>query len=104
MESTGTVYPYLAPTNGYVGAFTFLYRPDDPSRSGNGWERRFYARLRDGRMYGGFVVEFSPAPSKALEITGYINPSGSRVLEPDPAKRITDPDEIRRLDQTTRGQ
>jgi hypothetical protein len=30
-----------------------------------------------------------------------VNPHGSRNLEPDPAKQITDPEEIRRLDMET---
>ena len=101
LHETSDVYPYAASVSGYVAEFTFLYRPGD-KQTGAGWERRFYASLRDGQMHGGFVVKFVPAPNKGLEITGFLNPSGFRVLEPDPSKLITDPDEIRRLDEATR--
>jgi hypothetical protein len=37
-----------------------------------------------------------------FSFTGYLNPTGSRTLEPDPEKLITDPEEIRRIDEQTR--
>jgi len=37
-----------------------------------------------------------------VQNTGYVNPNGSRNLEPDPQKLITDPVEIQRLDEQTR--
>jgi len=39
-----------------------------------------------------------------LGFEGYINPKGSPSLAPDPEKLITDPAEIRRIDEQTRGQ
>ena len=42
-------------------------------------------------------------PLAAAEICNCLDSFRRGVLEPDPAKLITDPDEIRRLDQATRG-
>ena len=38
----------------------------------------------------------------SLSISAIVNPNGLQFLEPDPDKLITDPDEIRRLDEQTR--
>lgn len=102
MEAVGVHYPFVAPEAGYQPSFTFLYRPGDSSQSGEGWERRFYVKLRNGRVFGGFVIKFMPAPDIAFQIRGYLNPAGSRNLEPDPAKLIEDPNTIRALDLQTR--
>lgn len=95
---TSDSYPYLAPTAGYGPTYRFTSDPSD--QQSQEWAKNFYLRTRGGKMYGGLKFKFQHF---LLTITGYINPFGSRVLEPDPAKLITDPDEIRRLDQATRG-
>ena len=97
---TPDVYPYSAPPTGYEPGWSWIYRAADTPPGQDNWKRNFYARLRNGRMSAGLQVKFDSMP--ALEIDVTINPTGSPVLEPDPEKQITDPEEIRRLDEATR--
>ncbi len=93
-------YPYEAPADGYAPGQDWMYEPFGQHAKGNHSEtlvRRFYVRGRGGKIYASVTWNFI-----ASAISGYINPAGSRNLDPDPAKQITDPDEIRRLDEATR--
>jgi hypothetical protein len=54
-----------------------------------------------GKMYGAVRVDFDSGEMN-FGISGYLNPTGSRNLEADPEKQITDPKEIRRLDEAMR--
>jgi len=95
-------YGYLAPAEGYESAYKESYVISDPTRHFvSEWKRVLFVRARSSRLIAGLKVNFSSGSSR-FEIHGFVNPSGSRVLEPDPSKLITDPDEIRRLDEATR--
>ena len=94
---TKDVYPYAAPESGYEKAWRKLFQPGGPRPDSEGWSRNYYLKARKGHVYAGLVVKFAQGMD-GFEIIGFINPHGSRNLEPDPAKQITDPDEIRKLD------
>jgi hypothetical protein len=98
---TEDVYPYAAPTEGYHAKWQWLFQPADTRPSAEGWKRNFYIKARDGRLYGSLSVVFAfGEPAFVIEVLA--NPAGSPNLEPDPDKLITDPEEIRRLDEQTR--
>ncbi len=97
---TADAYPYSAPAEGYQRSWQWVFRAADTPPGAEEWKRNFYVRARDGRLYAGLSVRFDSMP--AFEIDVIANTGGSRVLEPDPAKQITDPEEIRRLDESTR--
>ncbi len=97
---TSDAYPYYAPASGYDPAWSWVYQAADTPPSEANRTRNFYARFRNGRMMAGFRIKFDSMP--ALEMVVTINPAASPFLEADPAKQITDPDEIRRLDEATR--
>ena len=92
-------YTFLAPENQYARQYNCVVRPDD--MTSGGWKRKFYLKSRDGRLYAGLEVQATLFPH-VIDISAIVNPTGSRNLEPDPAKLITDPEEIRRLDEQTR--
>lgn len=94
------VYPYQAPVTGYNSTWSFenkprLNPPDFP------WTKSAYLKLREGKLYAGLKIGFCNGGFD-FSFNGYLNPDGSRNLEPDPEKLITDPEEIRRLDEATR--
>jgi hypothetical protein len=94
-------YPYRAPITGYETSWSFEnkpqnYPPDFP------WAKNAYVKLRGGAVYAGLQVGFCNNTGFNFSFTGYLNPSGSQNLEPDPEKLITDPEEIRRIDEQTR--
>jgi hypothetical protein len=98
---TSDAYPYRAPSGGYQTSWSFEnkpqnYPPDFP------WTKAAYVKLRGGAMYAGLQVGFCSNTGFNFSFTGYLNPTGSRNLEPDPEKLITDPEEIRRIDEQTR--
>jgi hypothetical protein len=95
-------YPYLAPASGYASEWDWTYEPHGRDRTKSSTEvltRRFYLLARDGKVYAALTWRW--ASENTVRLTGHLNPSGSRNLEPDPAKQITDPEEIRRLDKET---
>jgi hypothetical protein len=100
---TNSVYPYHAP----LGQYESIYSEDRlPSRKDarpliSEWKKQLYVRARSGRLYAGLTVQFN-AGATWYQFTGHLNPAGSPILEPDPAKLITDEAEIRRLDEATR--
>ena len=96
---TQDTYIFEAPASGYASQIQYVVKPTDLTFGG--WKRKYYLRSRDGRLFAGFEMAFTLFPH-AIELNGSVNPNGSRHLEPDPAKQITDPEEIRRLDETTR--
>lgn len=98
---TNVPYAFAAPESGYQSAFREDHLVSDQSNPPPGdWKRAVFIRGREGRVIAGLNVTFVSRSSR-FDITGYVNPDGSRVLEPDPAKLITDPDKIRRLDRAT---
>jgi hypothetical protein len=96
---TKDAYNYLAPESQYTRQFEYIVRPDE--MTSGGWKHKFYLQSRDGRVYAGLEVQATLFPH-VIDIQAIVNPTGSRNLEPDPEKLITDPEEIRRLDEQTR--
>lgn len=97
-------YSYLAPESGYMPAWDWYYEPFGRHANQNLqalMKKRFYVKVRNGKVFG--AVTWHWGAEGLISITGYLNPTGSRNLEPDPEKLITDPEEIRRLDEQTRG-
>ncbi len=96
-------YPYQAPETGYTPALDWYYEPfgrhakEDLSAL---MKKDFYVKLRNGKIFG--VITWHWAAENNVGISCYFNPTGSRNLEPDPEKLITDPEEIHRLDEQTR--
>jgi len=98
---TGDAYPYAAPVTGYQSSWSFENKPaqnppDFP------WNKNFYFKLRGGKIYAGGRMDFCKNGAFGLSFNGHLNPDGSRSLEPDPDKLITDSEEIRRLNEATR--
>jgi hypothetical protein len=94
LQPTKDPYPYAAPEHGYDSGYSFEVGPSDS------WRKGFYIKARSGRVYAGSFITFG-RHGLSFEFDGLVNPAGSRVLEPDPAKLITDPHEIQRLDEAT---
>ena len=94
------VYPYAAPRTGYQPEWKWLHKIGE--KSGKSWRRNFYVKARGGRVCAGVTITWGGLAGTAFNIEAIINPAGSPILEPDPAKQITDPEEIRRLDEATR--
>ncbi len=95
-------YPYLAPTDGYASDWEWTYEPHGRDRTKSADEmltKRFYFSARGGRVFA--AITWRWASENSVHLTGFLNPTGSTNLEPDPAKQITDPEEIRRLDEET---
>jgi hypothetical protein len=96
-------YPYSAVETGYVEEVHYDILPSQgygPHGTWN-WRRNFYVKARNGQIYGAITIDLDSG-KMWFGISGYINPSASRNLEPDPEKLITDPAEIQRLDEQTR--
>jgi hypothetical protein len=96
-------FPYEAPIDGYVREMEWMYEPQGRHSRENPQDvlvKQFYVRSRQGKIYAALTWNFSGGG--IADIRGYVNPFGSRNLEPNPEKQITDPDEIRRLDKATR--
>ena len=100
IQETPMTYPYLAPQDGYGREFKFMYKLG--SRESEGWTRRFHVKARNGKLFAAMTIQFSSDSGLTLDVKTVINPTGSRNLEPDPAKLITDPAEIRQIDEATR--
>jgi hypothetical protein len=93
-------YPFQAPTSGYQPSWSFDNKPQN-NPPDFPWVRTMYFILRGGKAYAGLRVGFCDQGFN-LSYNGYMNPYGSTRLEPDPEKLITDPEEIRRIDEQTR--
>lgn len=93
-------YLYQAPSAGYQASWSFQNRPqlNPPDYP---WARTAYLKLRGGNAYAGIQIIFCKGGFN-FQFKGYLNPSGSRNLEPGAEKLITDPEEIRRLNEETR--
>ncbi|HEY1662004.1 MAG TPA: carboxypeptidase-like regulatory domain-containing protein [Verrucomicrobiae bacterium] len=88
IEVTNDGYLNEAPANGYQPQYKF--DPAIVNLNGHGWngEVTFYLKSRNGKVYGHFHIRVNPVSrdGSSLEIESYVNPSGSRNLEFDPAK------------------
>ena len=96
---------FEAPETGYLPALQFeAAKPEDLLWSRSGKKKRVFFRGRNGQVTALLSVQFDVHPWEGgrLRIETLVNTTGSRNLEPDPEKQITDPEEIRRLDEATR--
>jgi len=100
IRETATPYAFQAPDAGYEREFRWMYELG--SRDSERWERRFYVKARNGRLYASLTVRFSSQSGLVVEVDGIVNPFGHQTLEPDPEKLITDLEEIGRIDEQTR--
>jgi hypothetical protein len=103
LMETADIYPYLAPDSGYVSEYRFDVLPSTGYGSHGtwDWEKNFYMVARGGKVHAGLKIGFVGG-KLFFGFSGYLNPSGSRNLEPDPAKLIIDPAEIHQIDEATR--
>ncbi len=89
---TETNMPYMAPATGYQTKATFGFKADDPDWR-HAEQRQFYfvtAKGEYGRMEAKARADYRGAQTP-FDWVVYLNPSGSRNLEYDPAKRIIAP-------------
>jgi hypothetical protein len=86
---TNEDYLNEAPARGYQPTFAIHMPPSDPAWRAYA-EQTFYLKSRNGQAYGHFHVKIYPEShdGASLEIESYVNPSGSRNLEFDPAKQV----------------
>lgn len=89
VQQTLTNMPFIAPAGGYASAITLGHGADDAN-----WQPRtnatFYFRTSEG-YYGRLEIDITAmtdGPVASLNWQSYLNPSGSQVLEYDPAKQI----------------
>ncbi len=93
-------YLCSAPVEGYAEHLDFDITPERiRADGGTGWQKA-YLKLRRGHIFGAIYFRLDNLGT-AVEYSVAVNPTGSPSLEPDPAKQITDPEEIRRLDEET---
>lgn len=92
VQTTQTNMPFLAPKDGYAAAASFGFKADDPQ-----WSRETNAVLFFRTAQGQFgrmevnVVSTTTGPVVSFGWTSYLNPTGSPVLEYDPAKILKSP-------------
>jgi hypothetical protein len=88
LQVTTDEFPQLAPAAGYVPSWTIGQKADEESFQRQA-QVRLYLRTRDNR-YGRVDLELSHPNARevgpTLSAKSYLNPSGSRNLEYDPAK------------------
>lgn len=94
------VYAYHAPETGYQPFWSFENQPQK-NPPDYPWLKTAYLKLRGGKLYAGVQLGFCNGGFN-FSFNGHLNPTGSRNLEPDPEKLITDPSEIQKLDEATR--
>lgn len=95
MQQTFTNMPFAAPTNGYVPSVLFSVTTNDLAWR-NETNANFYYRTAKGQ-YGYLTVHLSagyPGTETPVRWNSLLNPTGSRVLEFDYAKRIKLPPEL----------
>jgi len=87
---TNDDFMYRAPEGGYESAIKIDMKPNDPKWA-MGKRVQFYLKSRGGKHYARVAVNFmtgSDKPKTGFSFTSYLNPTGSRNLEYDPAKEI----------------
>ncbi len=89
-------FDFIAPETGYVPFIELNY----PKSLGKNWQRsiqkRFLLRLRNGQMFARMILGVVPHGAHFCEIEAWLNPSGSRNLEPDPKLLFPNLDAYRR--------
>ena len=88
IEVTNDDYLNEAPAKGFGPAFALKMSPSDPAWRAYA-DKTFYLKSRKGQAYGHIQLKIYPESrgGSSLEIESYVNPSGSRNLEFDPAKQ-----------------
>jgi len=92
VQRTMTNMAFLAPRDGYGTDAHFGFKSDDPEWASDKRAVFFYKTARG--HYGRLDLRVTAAlsgPNASFEWTSYLNPSGSPVLEYDPAKRLKPP-------------
>lgn len=89
IEVTNKTYLNEAPENGYEQKHEIKSSASDPQWQSQ-IEETFFLKSRSGQAYGHFHITVIPLyrDTAVFKIDSYINPSGSRNLEFDPAKQI----------------
>jgi hypothetical protein len=77
---TDEQFPFNAPENGYEPMMVVDMSTNNPDWQGKMNTNKFYFELSDGK-YGRFDFEFLPY-NGVFTVTSFINPTGSRNLEP----------------------
>lgn len=83
-------FMYRAPVEGYLPRIEIKMASGDPNWTSHK-ELSFYLKSQGGKHYSRVTVEFrtdSDQETTGFTFTSYINPTGSRNLEYDPAKEI----------------
>ncbi len=79
-------FEFKAPTDGYRSVVEFTMSKDSEPWKQD-FRNEYFLKLSDGR-YARMKFRITTAGAHFASITSYLNPSGSRNLEYDPAKRI----------------
>ena len=58
ISETQDVYPYAAPLDGYQTKWQWLFQPAQTPREAEGWQRNFYVKTRNGKVYASLHVVF----------------------------------------------
>jgi hypothetical protein len=78
-------FAYLAPESGYATSYELNY----PTSLGNAWSddvaKSFFLQLRGGQTYGRLDFRMIAHGDHFCRLQAWLNPSGSRNLEPDPS-------------------
>jgi len=84
LQEIHDAYPYEAPADGYQPTITITTGPNPPNYV-DSTEKSYYYQSPDGKYYGRITItlqaDFQPPPT-FFHIDAYLNPSGSRNLEP----------------------
>ena len=105
IQETTNSFLFLGPVDGYTSKIVYdSQSPDVKKWHRSGQPRNFFLKSRGGKIVSALTMEvmIHAQDGARLHYALWANPAGSRNLEPDPAKQITDPEEIRRLDEQTR--
>jgi len=80
---------FEAPVTGYQNALQIEQKQENPDYQREA-RLQCYVRLADGKTYGRIEANVLPKYNNdaAIDLKIYVNPSGSRNLEYDPAKQI----------------
>jgi hypothetical protein len=76
-------FQYAAPEQGYETSFEWLY-PQSRDDWRNKAETSLFAKLRNGEMYARLEFQMTATGDHFCTIKSFLNPTGSRNLEPDP--------------------
>lgn len=81
---------FLAPEGSYEQSILIEQKGGEENYESQA-RRSYYVRLSDGRTYARISADIRPKYNEggAIDIELFLNPSGSRNLEFDPAKTIT---------------